>query len=221
MDAGRLSDGAVRSIPWQRLPTFAGLPSKPRHDLGQHRPRAIFVRPHGLADMDEAYDFLIRLHTKPVEHITVEGEPACQPAGAVAERGCRGDDIHGAGAGRELLLPRRHLWMRLGEAHDRDHEWRIGQALPLDFEISRAGLRVLPGKHSGDDFASALPRVALEDDKAPGRKLAMIGHPRTDGEDRVEFGGRGARTGHLARLHRTAGLQEFYSVGHDVSFVAT
>ena len=45
----------------------------------------------------EAGDFFVRLQPQSVQHVAVEREPAGQPVGAVAERACRAEDVHGAG----------------------------------------------------------------------------------------------------------------------------
>ena len=85
------------------------------------------------------------------------------------------------------------------------------------FGRRRAG--IFPGKDLRDHLAGALAGIALENDEAPGRELAMVGHARTDGEDGLELGRGGAGPGHLARLDRAAGFQEFDGVGHcDVLF---
>jgi len=60
----------------------------------------------------------------------------------------------------------------------------------------------------------ALACVALEHNETPRRQLAVIGHPRTDGQYGFKFGGRGAGIAHLARLDGTADFQEFDGVGH-------
>src|SRR5437016_6486323 len=104
--------------------------------------------------------------------------------------------------------------MRLGEADNADHQWRIGEPALLDFDIRRLGVRIFPRKHLCDHIAGADTGIALEHDGAPGRELAMIGHPRADRQDGFEFGRRGAGASHLARLHRAAGLEEFQGVGH-------
>ena len=114
--------------------------SEPRHDIRQRRPRPVLARLRGRADMDEAGELFVRLEAKSVEHVAVEREPAGQPVGAVAERGRRGDDVHGAGAGRQFLLPRRHLGMRFCEADHADHQRRIHQPPLLDLDLGRRGV---------------------------------------------------------------------------------
>jgi diguanylate cyclase (GGDEF)-like protein len=180
--------------------------SEPCHDVRQHRPRAILVRLGRCADMDEAGELLVGLQTQAIKHIAVEGEPAGQPARAIAERGRGGDDVHRARTRGQFLLPWRHFWMRLGEADHADDQRRVSEALLLDVDLGRSGLRVFPRKHLCDDLAGAHARVTLENDEPPRRKLAMIGHPRADSQNGVELGGRGAGCGHLARLYGAASL---------------
>ena len=130
-------------------------PSKPRHDIRQRRARAVFARLGRRADMDQAGELFVRLQSEPVEHVAIEDEPAGQPAGAVTERGRRGDDVHRAGARRQFLLPRRHFGMRLGEADHADHQRRIGEAALLDLDIGRRRARIFPREHVCDDIAGA------------------------------------------------------------------
>src|ERR1700730_16174432 len=62
--------------------------------------------------------------------------------------------------------------------------------------------------------AGAPAGLALEHDEAPRRELAVVRHPRANGQDGIELGRRGAGPRHLARFHRASGLQEFNGVGH-------
>ena len=105
--------------------------------------------------MDEAGDFLIRLKAEAVEDVAVEREPAGQPIGAVAERGGGGDDVHGAGTGRQLLLPRRHLGVRSSEADHADDEGGVGQAALLDLDIGRRRAGIFLGEYARNDVAGA------------------------------------------------------------------
>ena len=86
--------------------------------------------------------------------------------------------------------------------------------LLLDLDVGRRRRRIFLREHLGDDLAGAGAGIALEHDEAPRRELAVIGHPRADGQDGLELGRRGAGAGHLARLDRAAGFQEFDGVGH-------
>ncbi len=164
--------------------------------------------------MDEAGELFIRLQSQPVEHVAVEREPAGQPVGAIAERSGGGDDVHRAGAGRQFLLPGRHLRMRPGKADYGDHQRRVHQPAFLDLDVGGGGGRIFLREHPRDDVASPRPGIALEHDEAPRRQLAVIRHPRANGQDGVEFARGGAGPAHLARLDRAADLQEFKGVGH-------
>ena len=210
---GRDRSAAVQVWP----PRVAGGVSrrlKPRHDVGQRRARAVLARLRRRADIDQAGELFVRLQSEPVQHVAVEREPAGQPARAVTERGRRGDDVHRAGAGRQFLLPRRHLGMRLGETDHADHQRRIGEPALLDVDFGGRCVRIFPREHLCDHLAGASARIALEHDEAPWRQLAVIGHPRADGQDGFELGGRGAGTAHLARLDGAARFQEVDGVGH-------
>src|ERR1700737_2913817 len=164
--------------------------------------------------MDEAGELLVRLQSEPVEDVTVERKPPRQPARAVAEGGGRSDDVHRARARGQFLLPWRHLGMRPGKTDHANHQWCIREPALLAIDLVDPGVRVLLREHLCDDLAGTNARVAFEHDEAPRRQLAVIGHPRADGENGLKFGRRGTGSAHLARFHRTADFQEFNGVGH-------
>jgi hypothetical protein len=90
---------------------------------------------------------------------------------------------------------------------------------PADSSCSHAGtlgcgLVKLLSEHLRDDIAGPRPGIALEHDEAPRRQLAVVRHPRADGQDGVEFARSGAGPAHLAGFYRSAVLQEFDGVGH-------
>src|SRR5437868_15307612 len=97
--------------------------------------------------------------------------------------------------------------MRLGEADNADHQWRIGEPALLDFDVRRLGVRILPRKHLCDHLAGADTRVSLEYDEAPWRELVVIGHRRADGQDSLEFGRLGAGVGRPGWRLRAAACQ--------------
>src|SRR6185436_17061788 len=68
------------------LPDVVVRESEPRDDVGQLRAVALFRRPYGVADVDEAGDLLVRRKPKRIEHGTVERGPASQPVRGIAER---------------------------------------------------------------------------------------------------------------------------------------
>src|SRR6516165_3986170 len=140
---------------------------KTRHNLRQRRARAILARPGGSSNMDEAGELFVRLQSKPIENVAIERKPACQPTGAVTERGGRRYDVHGTRARRQLLFPCRHLGMRPDEADHGDDERGVGQPLLLDLDIGSGGLRVFPRKYLCDDFAGTQACIALEHDESP------------------------------------------------------
>ena len=79
--------------------------------------------------------------------------------------------------------------MRGGAAHHRDHEWCARQTDAFGFDVLGLGLRVFGGKRRGDGLAGGQPRLTLEDDEAPGHKLAVIGDARSNGKQRLDLGG--------------------------------
>src|SRR6202022_3520833 len=164
--------------------------------------------------MDEAGELLVRLQSEPVEDVTVERKPPRQPARAVAEGGGRSDDVHRARARGQFLLPWRHLGMRPGKTDHANHQWCIREPALLDIDLVRRGVRIFLRDHLCDDLAGTNARVAFEHDEAPRRQLAVIGHPRADGEDGFKFRWRRTGTAHLARFYRAADFQEVDGVGH-------
>ena len=75
--------------------------------------------------------------------------------------------------------------MRRGARDDGDDERRAGEAAQL---LGAAGLVQVWLVRETDverEAAGALARLALEHDEPPGRELAVIGHARGDGQDRV------------------------------------
>ena len=159
-------------------------------------------------------DLFLRFPSESFQHVAVEREPAGKPVGAIAERSRRGDDVHRAGAGGQFLLPGRNLRVRPGVADDGNHQRRIHQPALLGLDVGSRRGGILLRKYPRDDVAGPHSGVALEHDEAPWRQLAVVRHPRADGQDGLEFGSGRAGAAHLARLDRAADLQEFDSVGH-------
>src|SRR5260370_11620680 len=85
----------------------------------------------------------------------------------------------------------------------------------------RVCVRIFDAERGRDRGGGGTPRFALEHDEAPGRKLAVIRHPRRDGQEGIDFGcGRGG-AGELDRLERASGGEEFAGVGHSQSSPST
>ena len=104
--------------------------------------------------------------------------------------------------------------MRPGKADDANYQRRIGEPALLDLDLASLGIRIFPREHFCDDLAGPRPSVSLEHDEAPRRQLAVVGHPRTDGQDCFQLGGRGPRNAHLPRFYRSASFQEVDGVWH-------
>ena len=66
--------------------------------------------------------------------------------------------------------------------------------------------------------ACAFARLSLEDHEPPGRELAVIGHPRGDGEDRRQLVSGRTRPGHRRRRNRSAAFQERNRIVHGCLF---
>src|SRR5215470_16661834 len=128
-----ISIGKVHRTPGSAV-LRSGL-SKTRHNLRERRARAILAGLGRSSNMDEAGELFVRLQSEPIENVAIERKPACQPTGAVAERGGRRYDVHGTRARRQFLLPCRHLGVRPDEADHGDDQWRIGQPLFLRLDV--------------------------------------------------------------------------------------
>ena len=75
--------------------------------------------------------------------------------------------------------------MRRGARHDGDHQ-RRRETPPLDLDPARVGTGLGRGEDIGDDGAGLVARSPREDDEAPRRQLAVVGHARRDRQHRVE-----------------------------------
>src|SRR5438045_9363388 len=104
--------------------------------------------------------------------------------------------------------------MRPGKADDPNYKRRIGEPALLNFDLAGFGIRIFPREHFSDNLAGPRSRVSLEHDEAPRRQLAVVGHPRADGQDGFQLGGRGSRSAHLPRFYRSASFQEVDGVRH-------
>ena len=101
----------------------------------------------------------------------------------------RGDNqAHGGGAGGELLLPFRNFHMRPARLTTAITSGARVEPLALEFDLLGLGVGVVGAKRRGDRLAGRKPRLALEHNEAPRRELAVIGHARGDGEQRVDLG---------------------------------
>ena len=87
--------------------------------------------------------------------------------------------------------------------------------LALGFGLLGLGVGIFGAERRGDRVAGGEPRVALEDDEAPGRELAVVGHARGDGQQRFDLRRRRTGAGQLDRLDGAAGFEQFQGVGHD------
>ena len=65
---------------------------------------------------------------------------------------------------------------------------RAGEARALVLDLLRRRVGILGDEGVGDRLAGLEPRLALEHDEAPRHELAVIGHPRGDGQQRLDLG---------------------------------
>ncbi len=166
-----------------------------------------------MADIDEAGDALARFEAEAVAHAGMEGAPFCQPVGDKAHRMRRDQQGLAHRAGGEELLPFGNR-DRLAHPTDHAHDHRRAQeSEAFHVEAFRSGLGFGFQQALGQHLAHAAAGVTLEHDEAPGKQLAMVGHPRRRGQDRLELRRRRPRTGHGLGRARPAGQQQVDRVG--------
>src|SRR5262249_45097781 len=117
-------------------------------------------------------------------------------------------------AGGEHLLPFRDLHVRPGAAHHRDDERRPRQTPALGLDLLGLGVGIFGLERRRDRRPGGEPRLALEDDEAPGRELAVIGNARGDGEQGLDLGRGRAGARELDRLDGATGPEQVEGVGH-------
>src|ERR1700722_1759036 len=196
---GQPYDGGSCSTTTRNVPRGL-LSGKTGCDLVKRRPRPILGRPRRPADVNKAGDALVRCKTESVEHAAIVGVPFGDPVGAITER-VRGEhEAHGGGTGGERLLPFRNFHVRCGAADHGDHQRRAQQTRPLGLDMVRFRVRIFGAKCGGDRRTGRSSRLAFEHDEAPRRELAVIGHPRGNRQQGVDFSRRRGGTGQLDRL---------------------
>ena len=99
--------------------------------------------------------------------------------------------------------------MRRGAADHRDHQRRAYETLAFGRDMLRFRVRIFGVEGRSNRRASRTARLALEHDEAPRRELAVIGHPRGDGQERVDLGRRWTGAGKLDRFERAPRGEEF------------
>jgi len=85
----------------------------------------------------------------------------------------------------------------------------IAVTLALRRDMLRFCVRVLGVEGRGNRRTGRTPRLALEHDKAPRDELAVIGHPRGDGQKRIDLGRGWTGAGKLDRFEGAPGGEEF------------
>ena len=117
-------------------------------------------------------------------------------------------------SGRQLLFPFRDLGVRAGAADHRDHQRRARQPLAFEFDLLGRGVGPIGAEGLGNYRAGGEARIARKHDETPGCQLAVVRHPRSNAQQRVDLGLIWGRSGQFHRLDRTAGLEQLQSVGH-------
>jgi len=192
----------------------ARLSDKADYDLIERWPRPILWWTRRPTDVNKAGNALMRRQAESIEHTAIVGVPFGDPICPVTERVRSEDKAHGGGTRGEHLFPFRDFHMRPGAAHHGDHEWGALETFALGLDMFGLRIRVLSAKRCGDCDASRTPRLAFKHDEAPGCQLAMIGHPRGDGQESVDFGRGRCGPGEFYRFERAPGSEEFKGIGH-------
>jgi hypothetical protein len=139
-------------------------------------------------------DTLARLQADPFLHHRVISIPFGQPVGGKAHRG--GRDQHGLAnrARRQLLFPHGDLYHFARRGDHGDHHRRAQEAAAFFLDLPFVGPVGLGGL--GQDIAGPDARLAFEDDEAPGKQLAVIGHAGGAFQDVGKLVRRGAGARH-------------------------
>src|SRR5262245_48728606 len=159
-------------------------------------------------DVHKTRDPLMRGQPKGIENAPVVGVPFGDPARSITH--CvRGEDkAHGGGPRGQLLLPFGNFHMWAGTTDDGNHKRRAGEPVAFKLELVRGSVGMIHAIGRSDSFAGSRASVAFKQDESPGRELAMIGHARSDPQQRLDFIRRWARPNKLDWLYRTARLQK-------------
>ena len=136
--------------------------------------------------MDKSRDALVVRKPQRIQHAAIIRIPFGDPTGTIAERVGGEHEVHGSGARGQHLLPFRDLHMRPGAANHRDDERCARKTGPLGVGVLGLRLRVFGAKRRDDRLPGRQPCLALEDDKAPGHELAMVGNARSDRKQRFD-----------------------------------
>src|SRR5205807_1118790 len=146
--------------------------SESRSDRFDRGPRPVLQRVCRLSDIDISGDPLRRSQTDAFEHERVIGAPLGDPIGDEAHRMRRDHHRHAHRTGRELLLPYRD-WNLLAHAADHsDNYRRAHETVALLFDTLGRGI-AFASDGFGEDGAHPLPALPFEQNKAPGRQLAV------------------------------------------------
>src|SRR3989304_7662787 len=146
-----------------------------RDDPAKRWPLPLVGLLFGGANIDETGDALVAGKGKGLAHAFAIGAPLGDPLRAVAKRRGGEDEILTGGAGREDLLPFRRCRVL---HHARDHGDNEGRAQePLRLVLEPEGTRVLllPATDLGENVAECGARLALEQEKAPGHEVLVVG----------------------------------------------
>ena len=164
--------------------------------------------------MDESGDALVLGEPDRRAKPGVIGRPFGEPGRREAQGPRRDDHGHADRAGRQHLLPFGDFDMRSGARDDADHQRRAGEPAELRGSAVLVQFRHILEADVERDTACPVARFPLEHDEAPGRELAVIGHARGDGQDRLQFLSRRTGARHDRGRRGAAALEQRYRVVH-------
>src|SRR3990170_3401966 len=181
-----------------------------RDDLAKRWPLPLVGLLFGGANIDETGDALVAGKRKGLAHAFAISAPLGDPLRAVAERRGGENEILAGGAGREDLLPFRRCRV-LHHARDHgDNQGRAQEPPRLVFEPEGTRVRFFLAADLGEDVAECGPRLALEQEKAPGHEFLVVGHARGCLEDQLNLYRARPWLSQSVGGNRATGKQEVY-----------
>lgn len=107
--------------------------------------------------------------------------------------------------------------MLAGARDHGDDDRRMGEALGLESDLVLGRIGIALAEDLADQRRGLRLGLAREDDEAPGHELAMVGHPRRNGQEFGKLALIRAGRGQKLRRNRAAELEQGERVGHERS----
>jgi hypothetical protein len=165
------------------------------------------------ADVDESDHDLVRAESESRRDHRIVGGPAGQPLRAETAGLRRLQQGEADAAGAEQLLLLRHLVSAREAGDDRDHEWRVIEALSILLHDRVRGGRIALALARRQQFAQARPGRTLDPEEPPRHELAVIRHADRGLEQGPQCGLVRARITQQAGWNGAAIVQQGEGVG--------